>query len=199
MLIVIVTFVGVLGLAFATTAMSISESNKARKSIDNVRARYLAEAGFERGMHYLDEVITLAGSATPLQGLQTTLPVGTTVEPFIGTGVMEGDSRVGAYTVSLTTLAQTANSMTIRIDSTGYIPDAPMNLADGQSLQSWNAASVTVRIQLEPSNVFNYAYFLNNWGWFYGSTIYANGNVRSNGQFDVAGYTPYVSGQPTYD
>jgi len=35
-----------------------------------------------------------------------------------------------------------------------------------------------------PSYVFDYVYFLNNWGWFYGSGITANGDVRSNGDFD---------------
>lgn len=34
-----------------------------------------------------------------------------------------------------------------------------------------------------PSKVFDYAYFINNWGWFYGSGIIAKGDVRSNGIF----------------
>ncbi|MSR60895.1 MAG: hypothetical protein EXS08_00415 [Planctomycetes bacterium] len=50
-----------------------------------------------------------------------------------------------------------------------------------------------------PSEVFDYAYFINNWGWFYGKTIYAKGSVRSNGQFDAAGYSPTITGQPHYD
>jgi len=33
--------------------------------------------------------------------------------------------------------------------------------------------------------VFNNAYFINNWGWFYGAGITANGDVRSNGDFDA--------------
>ncbi len=56
-----------------------------------------------------------------------------------------------------------------------------------------------MRYILAPSRVFDYAYFINNWGWFYGDTIYCNGNARSNGQFDVAGYKPTVTGQPIYD
>lgn len=35
-----------------------------------------------------------------------------------------------------------------------------------------------------PAKVFDYAYFINNWGWFYGHSITANGDVRSNGRFD---------------
>lgn len=50
----------------------------------------------------------------------------------------------------------------------------------GQSARTVNA---TV-LKNPPSPVFDYAYFVNNWGWFYGSGITANGDVRSNGRFD---------------
>jgi len=35
-----------------------------------------------------------------------------------------------------------------------------------------------------PSNVFDYEYFLNNWGWWWGRSIGGNGDNRSNGDFD---------------
>jgi hypothetical protein len=44
-----------------------------------------------------------------------------------------------------------------------------------------------------PAYVFDYSYFINNWGWFYGSGITANGDIRSNGRFDLA-YNPRVNG-----
>jgi hypothetical protein len=44
-----------------------------------------------------------------------------------------------------------------------------------------------------PAKVFDYAYFINNWGWFYGSGITASGDVRSNGRFDFR-YGPRVNG-----
>lgn len=34
------------------------------------------------------------------------------------------------------------------------------------------------------SSVFDYAYFINNWGWFY-SSVTANGDVRANGVFTI--------------
>lgn len=46
---------------------------------------------------------------------------------------------------------------------------------------------------LEPSRVFDYAYFINNFGWFYGGGITAHGDVRSNGNFAFRG-TPTVNG-----
>lgn len=44
-----------------------------------------------------------------------------------------------------------------------------------------------------PSLVFDYEYFLNNWGWWWGSTITGNGDNRSNWDFDFR-YNPQVNG-----
>jgi len=50
----------------------------------------------------------------------------------------------------------------------------------GNSTKTLNAL-----IQKDPqSQVFDYGYFINNWGWFYGYGITSNGDVRSNGRFD---------------
>ncbi|MGA2543878.1 MAG: hypothetical protein ABSG78_20200 [Verrucomicrobiota bacterium] len=50
-----------------------------------------------------------------------------------------------------------------------------------------NAAIRTIQAQitLRPvSQVFDYEYFLNNWGWWWGSTITGNGAQRANWDFD---------------
>jgi len=106
---------------------------------------------------------------------------------------------VGGYSVSFTRVATAATSITIAIDATGYFPDAPSALPEGQQVSEWRAVRSTVRYNLAPSEVFDYAYFINNWGWFYGHTIRSFGNARSNGQFDCAGYAPTITGTPIYD
>ncbi len=50
-----------------------------------------------------------------------------------------------------------------------------------------------VSYEMAPARVFDYAYFINNFGWFWGSTITANGEVRSNGNFSFR-YNPTVNG-----
>jgi hypothetical protein len=50
-----------------------------------------------------------------------------------------------------------------------------------------------VRYQLSAAEVFDYAYFINNFGWFWGNTITAMGDVRANGNFECR-YTPRVNG-----
>jgi hypothetical protein len=44
-----------------------------------------------------------------------------------------------------------------------------------------------------PSQVFDYAYFLNNWGWWWGASITGYGDNRANWDFDFR-YTPTVNG-----
>ena len=44
------------------------------------------------------------------------------------------------------------------------------------------------------SQVFDYEYFLNNWGWWWGTPIYGQGGQRSNWDFDFQG-SPTVNGQ----
>ncbi|AXA37068.1 MAG: hypothetical protein N2644_03480 [Candidatus Sumerlaea chitinivorans] len=45
--------------------------------------------------------------------------------------------------------------------------------------------TLQARVQYRPpSQVFNHEYFLNNWGWWWGSSITGNGDNRSNWDFD---------------
>lgn len=95
----------------------------------------------------------------------------------------------GSYSVAFTTRVNGAGRE-VTLTATGYVPDR----ATARAKQS-----VSVDVAVEPSRVFDYSYFLNNWGWFYGDTINGYGNVRSNAQFDAAGYEPGVFGTPRYD
>ena len=50
---------------------------------------------------------------------------------------------------------------------------------------SISKVTATLRQLPNTAYVFDNAYFINNWGWFYGSGITSNGDVRSNGDFDT--------------
>lgn len=53
---------------------------------------------------------------------------------------------------------------------------------------------IYARVQWNPpSQVFDYEYFLNNWGWWWGSAITGNGDQRSNWDFDFKD-SPHVNG-----
>ena len=51
----------------------------------------------------------------------------------------------------------------------------------------------TVEYAQSRSPVFNYAYFVNNYGWFQGGGVTANGEIRSNGDMSLDG-SSYVNG-----
>ena len=51
----------------------------------------------------------------------------------------------------------------------------------------------TVRFPMVRSQVFDYAYFVNNYGWFRGSGCTANGDIRSNGDMELDSYS-YING-----
>ena len=57
------------------------------------------------------------------------------------------------------------------------------------------SATIAERVSygVDRSKVFDYAYFVNNYGWFEGSTITANGDVRANGNMSLS-QSPKVNG-----
>lgn len=186
------------GLVFLSTTMSWHEAKDSRSGFEEMRADYLAEAGVERGVAELQEAIGKTASHDPFLGVSNMLAGGPltvrSAEPITRAG-----TQVGAYSVRMTMVEFDDVSVTVDIESSGYLPDAPENLPPGRQLDAWSSVSTRVRFTLEPSKVFDYAYFINNWGWLYGSSIHCNGNARSNGQFAVAGYSPWIRGQPVYD
>ena len=181
----VIVLSGLLGLLYVASATSVVEVKESRRAVDDVRTKYLADAGVESAINFLSGTVK-KNFQNPMQELTNYFAAGTTVPLYVGQPVMNGTQKVGSYSVSMTPLtAVTPNvsSITIAIDSTGYLPDPPSALPAGKQVASWRSVRGTVQYSLAPSQVFDYAYFINNWGWFYGDTIYCNGNVRSNGQF----------------
>ncbi|MFT6832231.1 MAG: hypothetical protein ACJAZN_002402 [Planctomycetota bacterium] len=199
----IVVFVGVAGLVIASTQLSSVEISASRRSIDDVRATALAETGVERNKAILADAVRKNSVTNPLEGIRALFNSsggeGSSQLTFAAEPLMSGNANVGEYTTSMTLRQDTTNSVFVTITSTGYIPRAPENLGPKEDLQAWDSLAVTVEYSLQASEVFDNAYFVNNWGWLYGNTIEVNGNARSNGQMDIGGYQPIITGQPLFD
>ena len=185
-------------MVYTTTLISSTEARASRRTLDDVRAQQAAESGLELGVHYLSDVAKKS-AYDPLAGLSGLFEAQPQQTAFGAEPLMDGNRHLGSVTVSLELESLSPTSCSIRVLSSGYVPDAPQNLRPNERLEAWSAVSAVVTFELEPSAVFDNGYFINNWGWFYGNTIECNGNARSNGQFDAAGYSPAVGGQPTYD
>ncbi len=72
-----------------------------------------------------------------------------------------------------------------------FFATASCAMEDGQPVSMTIAE--TVSFGVDRSEVFDYAYFVNNHGWFEGSTITANGNIRANGNMSLS-QSPKVNG-----
>ncbi len=66
-------------------------------------------------------------------------------------------------------------------------------IAQGGTAPAERYITRVVRYGHDQGSIFDYTYFLNNFGWFYGSSITANGEIRGNGNFEFQG-TPVVNG-----
>jgi len=165
-LFVVLLFVGIF---FIMTVALISfvnaEINMTKHRINSIKAFFLAEAGIARAM----------------AGIRDTGDAGSVPSGFM--------------------LAETGVVNNIYLDNINIVIEQPVSLGGNMyqvtahATVSGSTRAITANLMHNPpSKVFDYAYFLNNWGWFYGSSITANGDVRSNGRFDFR-YGPTVEGE----
>jgi hypothetical protein len=110
---------------------------------------------------------------------------------WVRTGVFAG---VGNYTASVIGYEQ-PDSFTRRITvrSVGWIDRDENGQLDANEPRQ--VIDQTFNLQLTRSSVFDYAYFVNNYGWMYGFSneqLVMNGDARSNGDFEFR----YGSGGP---
>ncbi len=186
------------GLVFATTAFAVIDLGESKSAMDEVRARFVAQAGVEDAVCFLRSAAGKTGFHDPLLGLHNLFGSGGTLAFKVGEPLLDGSRKAGEYSVTMSAV-EDSTGIDVTIRSTGYLPAAPQNLPPGRRVRAWRCLEVVVRFQVGPAEVFQYGYFTNNWGWFYGDSIVCNGNARSNGQFDAAGFAPTVTGQPLYD
>ena len=176
-------------MCLATLNVSTSETKGAFTARRRLTALYVAESGIERQIADIRALQRKATLTAPFQGIDLLAGRTTyTAEPLVVNG-----RTIGQYTVEVTAVTAVDNlTRDLTIVSTGYVP-----AADHPGAQTRRVTAV-VRCELKRSEVFDYVYFINNWGWYYGDTIYAQGNVRANGQFDCGGYSPTVEGIPRF-
>ena len=107
---------------------------------------------------------TSAGSASSIgSGTVVTLPGTTNINGCTVTPVVWLSGRVTGQPAAIVTLRATA------------IRENPGGTVSSSTIEE------RIRFALMRSRVFDNAYFVNNYGWFQGSSITANGDVRANG------------------
>ncbi len=165
---------------------------ESRRSTEDVRTTNLCEAGvqamlrviwreFKQDQHFedLDPVFNGATAA---------LPKGSRADQL---GPVNGRWVAGV----VGWVQQDAYTRLVTIRSVGFIDDDNDGVLDeGEARKTIDVACV---FSLLRSRVFDYTYFVNNYGWMYGfneTNLIVNGDMRANGNFDFTGGSPVVNG-----
>jgi Tfp pilus assembly protein PilX len=84
------------------------------------------------------------------------------------------------------------NAWVTVVRTNNALPDTYLVTASAKVNDKVRTIQAVVR-KNPPSQIFDYEYFLNNWGWWWGNTITGNGGNRANWDFDFR-YNPMVNG-----
>lgn len=163
---------GLMCLAIAATlSLTGSTTRQAFQRVDWTEAFYHAENALIWAAQQSLDSPPAAGSSSYYSTANSTLSLA-----YMFAGTSPGFSNAWVKVVQPTTMA---NNMLV-ITASAKVNNTVRTIQ----------AQVTVH---PPSQVFDYEYFLNNWGWWWGLTITGNGSQRSNWDFDFQG-GPVVNG-----
>lgn len=190
----VLSFVLLSLLVVAGTAYIGSTTEAMRKSSRNlaeVQSTNLCEAGVQDVLRVLWKPFKQSQNFTDLDtdltGAQEASPRATR------TGTIGG---VGAFSVGVIKYQMPSNfSRIVTVRAVGW-QDTNQNAV----LDAWESSKtidVTARFELERSQVFDYTYFINNYGWMDGfgpNNLYVNGDMRSNANFNFLNGSPTVNG-----
>ncbi|MBL8900011.1 MAG: hypothetical protein JNM84_20440 [Planctomycetes bacterium] len=184
---------------FVATVMTVTSNEvfKARQDSYRIRSEMIADLGLEEGVAWVHRAQRLASLNSPFAAFDSLSEDEWT--PIVEEEAAESEGqRVGTYSVwARLRPGSSGNALArdIEIRSLGRFDVGEGDLAyDEGGVER----RLVARSEMAPAELFDYSYFLNNWGWFYGDSIVTNGNVRSNGQFDAGDTAATVNGTPRY-
>ncbi len=176
------TILATITAAMVIGLMSTSQYNVRRQKmrVDSNQAYYLAENAMLEGV----QIIAEQSSTSDIDALLGTYLVKPHVDP----------APTGFYNANLPfILPSEIETLTYSIQP-DPVGEAAHYLVSAKAEIRGREREVFCRVQFRPpSQVFNYEYFLNNWGWWWGSSIIGNGDNRANWDFDYK-YNPTVNG-----
>ena len=174
-LLTVVVIGGIMSVAIAATLnLSSTSLSNAHGRVDWNKAYYISENAMIWATQATLDNPPGTGSSNYYSTLDGTLPVAELIS-----GGANGDVAFKSAWVSVVQPGGTANN-TYTVTASSMVNNKVRTLQ----------ASVTA---FPVSTVFDYEYFLNNWGWWWGTPIYGQGGQRSNWYFDFQG-GPTVNG-----
>ena len=201
----LVVGVSLIATAVLTATATVATSTRdVRRQGNLVTARLAARSGISEQVADIIAIRDMAPLETPFSGLDTI-----DTNPLRGPGGFtatidgreltdhEGEA-LAEYDVFVDALPGSSTSRRLAITAYAYVPGkAAYDSGDPDAARA--DAHAVVEARFRGSEVFDYSYFINHWGWFFSDSIVSNGNVRSNGQFDFGHHDSEVNGSPRYE
>lgn len=181
------------GLAAATYISSASLSLRiASRQTYEVQTTHLCEAGVQDVIRNLWRTFKTNQTFTAMDTSCTGASTGTPLASLAGTV-----TNVGRYSAGVISYSTSVDgfSRTVLIRAVGWF-DANNN-ATLDANEPRKTIDVTFQLQLSRSQVFDYGYLVNNYGWMSGfneTDLIVNGDMRANANFDFTGGSPTVNG-----
>ncbi|MBU1043756.1 MAG: hypothetical protein KJ915_05090 [Candidatus Omnitrophica bacterium] len=187
MLVFLVVMVVLSVLFVAFMSRSISNNRATIKEKEVLQAYVLAETGLDQVKRELFELfeayyITQGQVTTAFTWFDDLVTDPTNKYPGIPLNATLASVPGGSYTVSVTA-----------VDMASTVPKDITLLSTAQVNGTTKSITAIVRYSMSPSKVFDFSYFVNNYGWFWGSGITSQGDIRSNGNFSF-NFNPAVNG-----
>ena len=164
-LVIVLVFIGIfLIMTIGVIGLVSNEISLTKQQIDSTKAFFLSEAGVARAIASVRDA-----------GNDSTVPSNFSLSNVVSIDDADLDN------VNINITSSNLGGNMYQITATSTVENS--------------TRSITANLMYNPaSQVFDYAYFLNNWGWFFGAGITARGDIRSNGRFDFQS-GPTVEGE----
>lgn len=194
---VLISSIIVLGLLAVGTASYVTHATQsvrtsARQTLD-VTASHLCEAGTQSVLRQLWRPFKVdqdfAEMDSMCSGASQDSPVASNV------GSIDNVGKFSAGIISYTTPNGNTYAREVVVRSVGYFDANNNNRLDAGEARK--VVDVTARYELARSQVFDYTYFVNNYGWMDGfgpNDLIVNGDMRANGNFQFLNGSPTVNG-----
>lgn len=233
LIVAMVMSIVIISLSSSAILMAITEQRYTYSQSNKLKSRYAAEAGLAEGVKYVKEQCLLANLnylqidvimdpsriITPEERAEKVISIQNqdyirvlsdkSLNASITVGNFQGTQSTGKYTIGSRILGpteiSTGKDMTgndlnsvryILVTSVGQFPESGPN-------PKITTFKVVYEISTDVSKIFDYSYFINNWGWWFGDSIHCKGNARSNGTFSmtdsVKAYRPILQGRPRFE
>lgn len=194
---VLVAAFGVLLLLAAATSSyldSATQTNRiARRQAADVRVTGLCEAGAQVALRSLWRPFRVNQNFTDMDTVCNGASVNAPTNGTLGTV-----PNIGKYSAGVIAYSQPAGNSFVRnvtVRAVGWIDADNDNVLDAGEARK--TVDVQARYELARSAVFDYTYFVNNYGWMNGfgpTDLIVNGDMRANGNFDFSGGDPTING-----